>query len=60
MRKFHNDTNTWRDFRICISVPLIVNHNSSVPWAFRVSWIKCLTTRAKKTFSAVYPESEVV
>ena len=39
MRNFHNDTNTWRDFQICIGVPLIVNHNSSVPWAFRVSWI---------------------
>ena len=26
---------------------LYVNYNSNVPWAFRVSWIKSITTRAE-------------
>ena len=38
---------------------LYVDYNSNVPWAFRVSWIKSLTTRAKNFCSAVYLKSEL-
>ena len=30
-----------------------------MPWAFRVSWIKSLTTRAKNICSAVYLKREL-
>ena len=40
-----------------INTGLYVNYNSNVPWAFRVSWIKSLTTRAKNICSPVYLKS---
>ena len=38
---------------------LYVNYNSNVTWAFKVSWIKNLTTSAKNICSPVYLKSEL-
>ena len=38
---------------------LYVDYNSNVPWAFRVSRIKSITTRVKNICSAVYLKSEL-
>ena len=38
---------------------LYVNYNSNVAWAFKVVWIKNLTTRAKNICSPVYLKSEL-
>ena len=47
-----------RDYGIALytkpaNTGLYVDYNSNVPWAFRVSWIKSLTVRAKNICSAV-------
>ena len=38
---------------------LYVNYNSNAPWAFRVLWIRGLTTRAKNICSPVHLKSEL-
>ena len=47
-----------RDYGIALytkpaNTGLYVDYNSNFPWAFRVSWIKSLTARAKNICSAV-------
>ena len=38
---------------------LYVNYNSNVPWTFRVSWIRSLTTRANNICSPVHIKSKL-
>ena len=38
---------------------LYINYSSNVPWMFRVSWIKSLTTRAKKICSPIHLKGEL-